>query len=85
MKKPYSKIINASEIGQFSYCSISWYLQKQGYKPESELLDIGTAKHKKLGRVIDITNKNFKVSFYLKLIGLILLLTSFIILFLEVV
>lgn len=46
-------ILKASEIAQFSYCSVAWYLQKKGYKPESPLLDRGLQKHIYLGDQID--------------------------------
>lgn len=46
-------ILKASEIGQFTYCSVAWYLQRQGYKPESPLLDRGLEKHVDLGEQID--------------------------------
>lgn len=46
-------VLKASEIGQFTYCSVAWYLQRQGYKPESPLLDRGLEKHIDLGDQID--------------------------------
>ena len=46
-------VLKASEIGQFTYCSVAWYLQRQGYKPESPLLDRGLEKHIDLGDKID--------------------------------
>ena len=36
-----SDIIRASEIGQYQYCSISWKLQKNGYRPNSLYLNKG--------------------------------------------
>lgn len=42
--------INASEIGQYEYCSISWNLARQGYKPVSKKLEIGTMIHIEIGK-----------------------------------
>ena len=79
-----SDIINASEIGQYHYCSIAWYLQRSGFKPKSEFLDIGIKKHKELGLAIDEINYNTKKSMYFKVIGLLLLLVIFFIIVFEV-
>lgn len=42
--------INASEIGQYEYCSISWDLLRQGHEPISEKLGIGTMMHAEIGK-----------------------------------
>lgn len=84
-KRFNSKVINASEIGEFQYCSISWFLKKQGYKPESDFIDQGIIKHKKLGETIDITRRNLKKSRLLNLLGFILLALGFFILVFEVI
>ena len=62
-----SDIISASDIGQFQYCSVSWYLKKCGYKSESPKLKIGSKKHSKIGEMIDYTHikkkdRNFLLS-----------------------
>ena len=48
-------LLNASEIGQYHFCSIAWYLQRHGYEPQSELLELGTKKHIDLGNIVDST------------------------------
>jgi len=78
-------ILNASEIGQYHYCSIAWHLQKCGYEPQSLLLDEGTKKHADLGRIIDNTQKNVRKSRIFATIGYLLLLITFIIFIFEVV
>ena len=58
-KKPLQKrnnIINASEISQYSYCSIAWNLQRTGHEPISPLLEIGKKAHVDLGKTIIISN-----------------------------
>ena len=80
-----SDIISASEIGQFNFCELSWYLQRCGYNPESQFIEKGEKKHEHMGEVISSTEKKIKNSKILKIIGYILLLISFIILLYEVV
>jgi CRISPR/Cas system-associated exonuclease Cas4 (RecB family) len=72
-----NKIISASEIAQFNYCSNSWYLQRCGIKPEAPQLEIGTKKHKQLGDLISNIDSNVKKSKYVLIIGLILLIFGF--------
>ena len=50
--KKRNSVLRASEIGQFHYCSISWYLRRCGHQPKSPMLKVGETKHKKLGQTI---------------------------------
>ena len=79
------KIIRASEIGQYHYCSISWYLQRCGYKPKSKSLEFGQEQHKHIGNTIDYLNKGLKISKTIALLGYILLLFSLLILIFGVI
>ena len=72
-------IISVSEIGQYYYCSIAWYLQKSGYKPKSTMLDIGRKKHIELGKVIDHTRINIKRSIIFAIIGYLILILGFLV------
>ena len=74
------KIISVSEIGQYHYCSISWYLQKCGYKPKSQSLEIGLNHHKKFGNTINQVQKNLIKSRVISIVGYILLMIGFLIL-----
>lgn len=57
-KSTSDEILNASEIAQYHYCSIGWYLQRLGHKPDSIHLDEGINAHKELGeRVATILQK----------------------------
>jgi len=67
-------IISASEIGQYHYCSVAWYLQKCGYKPKSPMLDIGAKKHIELGRIVDHTQANMRRSRAFAIAGYLLLI-----------
>lgn len=80
-----SDIIKASEIGQYHYCSISWYLQKCGYKPKSLMLDIGIKRHMELGKTIDNTQLKIKKYKLLAITGYILLIFGFLIFLFEVI
>ena len=84
-KRKISKVINASDIGQFHFCSISWYLKKLGYKPESDLIDQGVSKHKKLGITIDNAKKYSKKSKLYKLAGILFFIISLVFLIFEVI
>ena len=77
VRRGCSDVISASEIGQYCYCSISWYLQKCGYKPESPQLAEGARMHSVLGDNIDLMQKNVKLSRCLAIFGFILLFIAF--------
>ena len=47
------KTIKSSEIGQHEYCAVAWYLQRCGYKPDSEAVDSGLKAHVDLGGKIN--------------------------------
>ena len=78
-------VISASEIGQYHYCSIAWYLQKCGYKPKSPMLDIGIKKHLELGKVMDYTQINIKKTRTIAIIGYLLLIIGILIFLFEVI
>ena len=78
-------VISASEIGQYHYCSIAWYLQKCGYKPKSPMLDIGIKKHLELGKVMDYTQINIKKTRTIAFIGYLLLIIGVLIFLFEVI
>lgn len=80
-----NKIISASEIGQYHFCSIAWYLQKQGYQPQSPLLESGKKKHVEHGNVIDKVEKLSKRSKVVAITGYLLLALAIFLLFFEVI
>ena len=77
-------VISASEIGQYCYCSIAWHLQKQGYKPNSESLNVGQKKHDELGQSINDAERKMVKSRILELIGYMVLFLSILLLIFEV-
>jgi len=80
--KPF---IYASEIGQYHYCPVSWYLQKCGYKPNSPYLKRGESKHHSLGRIIISVEKQNRRSKILSYFGIFCLLFSLIFFIVEVI
>ena len=80
-----SDILSASEIGQYYYCPVAWYLKKCGYESKSPFLEIGIKKHVKHGDVIDYTHINEKKSKFLATTGYILLIFALIIAIFEVI
>lgn len=79
------EIISASEIGQYQYCSIAWYLQKCGYQPKSHMLDVGRKKHKEQGKIINYAQLNIKKSNRLASIGYLMLFLGVLIFIFEVI
>ncbi|UCH71406.1 MAG: hypothetical protein JSW62_03135, partial [Thermoplasmatales archaeon] len=69
-------IISASEIGQYHYCSVAWYLQKCGYEPESHSIDVGKKKHVQQGYIIDKTKSKMRKSRNFVIIGYSLIILS---------
>lgn len=83
-KTDRNSVISASEIGQYCYCSIAWYLQRQGFKPDSEMLKVGQKKHDELGYLINKTEGKMVKSRILAVIGYMVLFLSILILIFEV-
>lgn len=51
-----SRVINASEIAQFSYCPVAWFLRRSGIELDArnlQELSAGLTQHKELGARID--------------------------------
>jgi len=86
-KKIYkdTDIIRASEIGQFFFCSISWYLHKCGYKPNSPNIEYGIKKHEDLGRIIELSKNRSKKSNAFAVAGYAILIIGILFIFFEVV
>lgn len=78
------EVINASEIGQYHYCSMAWLLQKRGYEPKSPLLDAGIKRHVEIGNVVDHAQKGIKRSRTLAIVGYLLLIIAVLLVVFEV-
>ena len=73
-----NKIISASEICQYTFCSFSWYLQRFGYESNSPLLNAGKKVHVDLGKSIESVQIEIDRSKRLVVIGYLLLILSII-------
>jgi len=80
-----NEIISASEIGQYTYCSIAWFLQRCGYKPDSPLLESGKKNHIYFGEKIDTIQNKLSVSKRLITGGILLLITAIFLTIIEVI
>jgi hypothetical protein len=78
-------IINASEIAQYRYCSISWYLHRSGVKTKSNLIKQGINKHREFGIILNKINRNSNRSLFYRITGIILLLLSILIFLWDVI
>ena len=84
-QKLSKKIISASEIGQYNYCSVAWFLQRCGYEPLSDSIEKGAKAHTELGNILDYTTLNTKKSKILSYIGFFLLIIGILFLLIEVI
>jgi hypothetical protein len=57
-----SDVITASEIAQYAYCPISWYLKRSGCQPNTPGMVAGTIKHAKVGEKISLVQRKEKAS-----------------------
>lgn len=81
-KKRY---ITASEIGQFHFCPVSWYLQKKGFQPASMLLNKGVKTHQRVGSMLKKTTRNQRKMMLLRFLGMVLIIVAGILMLLEVI
>lgn len=66
-----SDVITASEIAQYAYCPISWYLKRSGCKPNTPGMVAGIEKHAKVGEKISQVHRKEKASRHFGWLGLV--------------
>lgn len=73
MSKPNSgsETITASEIGQYVYCPVSWYLKRSGAPMESPGLVRGIAEHERAGGRLRLVARRERASSLLRSIALL--------------
>jgi hypothetical protein len=71
-----SEVLSASEIGHYTFCSISWFLHRCGYEAESPFLESGKQAHISLGNKIDGFNNKLRHSLWYRLLGVLLLIAA---------
>ena len=52
-----SNVITASEIAQYAYCPVSWYLKRSGCRPNTLGMVAGIEKHAKVGEKISLVQR----------------------------
>jgi len=77
--------ITASEIAQFHFCPVSWYLRKQGFLPASTLLKKGKKIHHRVGYHLFKSAKIERRIIRLRFLGLVLLFISILVFILAVI
>ncbi len=60
--KDQGKAISASEISQYVYCPVSWYLKRSGVQPQSPGFKRGIVEHKKAGGRLALLEKREKAA-----------------------
>jgi len=68
-RKNGSKPISASEISQYVYCPVSWYLRRCGVQPQSSGLKRGIDAHEKAGDRLVLLEKREKAGEMFRLLG----------------
>jgi CRISPR/Cas system-associated exonuclease Cas4 (RecB family) len=68
-RKKGSKAITASEISQYVYCPVSWYMKRSGAKPYSGGLKKGIDEHKKAGNRLALLERREKSVGIFRLLG----------------
>jgi CRISPR/Cas system-associated exonuclease Cas4 (RecB family) len=67
-RKSGSKTITASEISQYVYCPVSWYLKRSGEVPYSAGLKRGLREHEKAGgRLVVLEKREAAAGFFRRL------------------
>ncbi|MFA5102952.1 MAG: hypothetical protein WC525_07325 [Candidatus Thermoplasmatota archaeon] len=78
-------VISASEIGQYSYCSTAWMLQRCGNEPESPSLASGKQIHTTLGDTIDGFEATIRSARWIAVLGSLVLCLAILLLLIEVI
>ncbi|MBN1861713.1 MAG: hypothetical protein JW840_09665 [Candidatus Thermoplasmatota archaeon] len=80
-----SDVLSASEIGQYTYCSVAWFLQRCGYEAESLSLETGKQVHTDLGERIDGFSRRMRSARWSALFGLLIFFIGFLLFLFEVI
>jgi len=64
-----SKPISASEISQYVYCPVSWYLKRSGADPQSGSLNRGIDEHKRAGGRLVLIERRERAAGVFRLLG----------------
>jgi hypothetical protein len=78
-RKKSDNLFSASDVGQYTFCSVSWFLKRQGYQELSskKLLkkkSHGLKVHETIGRKTYLNRVILRLGYYLFFIGIFILL-----------
>ena len=75
-----SDVITASEIAQYAYCPISWYLKRSGCQPNTHGMVAGMEKHAKVGVEISSVHRKEMASRHLGWLGFLAFIVALLVL-----
>jgi len=83
-KQGKSTLFTASEIGQYHFCPISWFLQKHGFTPASHLLQKGKTTHQHLESIVKKVDRKKQHTKIILLVTLFFFFLGILLYFIEV-
>jgi CRISPR/Cas system-associated exonuclease Cas4 (RecB family) len=69
-RKNDSKAISASEISQYVYCPVSWYMKRSGVQPQSFGLKRGIDAHEEAGSRLILLERRERAAGMFRLLGI---------------
>ena len=75
-----SDVITASEIAQYAYCPISWYLKRSGCQPNTPGMVAGMEKHAKVGEEISLVHRKEMASRHFGWLGFLAFIVALLVL-----
>ena len=75
-----SDVITASEIAQYAYCPISWYLKRSGCQPNTPSMIAGIEKHAKVGEKISFVQRKETASRHFAWLGFLAFVAALLVL-----
>ncbi|MDD4093548.1 MAG: hypothetical protein PHF94_02910 [Methanothrix sp.] len=79
-RKSGSRTITASEISQYVYCPVSWYLKRSGVQPYSAGLKRGRDEHERAGGRLTVLKKREAAASVFRWMGSLLALAAILLL-----
>ncbi len=71
-------VITASEISQYIYCPVAWYLKRSGCSPQSPGLERGIDKHIEVGKKLSLVQKQERSVQMLRRLEYLMIFTAFV-------
>ncbi|OPY48711.1 MAG: hypothetical protein A4E49_03402 [Methanosaeta sp. PtaU1.Bin112] len=75
-RKNENEAISASEISQYVYCPVSWYLKRKGVPPQSFGLKRGIDMHERAGGRLTLLYRRERAAGWFRLLGYLSLITA---------